>query len=208
MAKGSRGLPSHYSLRVPEVASRPVHLDDYLDETIRPAPAPARAAEPLPAQTLPAPTPQLRHAASVAPISPRADNVVSMPPFTDSYREALLLNSHGPSTVTAPVVDESRMNRAAPPRKQLNMSPDTLRMVEELLDLIKRYSGQKDAKASEMFHALVTALYESRELISLQNIPARGRWGTPTARAFPIALKNAFQAAMAELHRRRSGAGS
>ena len=92
-----------------------------------------------------------------------------------------------------------------PPRKQLNLSPDTLRMIDEFLGLIQRYGGQKDAKSSEMFHALVSSLYEARERLDLQNIPPRGRWGTPTARAFPIALKTAFQDAIADWHRRRRG---
>jgi hypothetical protein len=62
-----------------------------------------------------------------------------------------------------------------PPRKQVNMNPETLRMVDELLTQIQTYSGQKDAKASEMFHALVSALYESRKLLDLSNFQPRGR---------------------------------
>jgi hypothetical protein len=89
-------------------------------------------------------------------------------------------------------------------RKQLNMNPETLKMVEELLSYIQNHSVQRDAKASEMFHGLVAALYDARELIALGQVPPRGRWGTPTAHAFPIALKNAFQSAIAEWHRRNS----
>jgi len=87
------------------------------------------------------------------------------------------------------------------PRKQVNMAPETLRMVEELLDYIRTYSVQKDPKASELFHGLVLALYEAREYLDLSNIQPRGRWGTPTAASFPIAIKNAIQAAIAEWHR-------
>ncbi len=90
------------------------------------------------------------------------------------------------------------------PRKQLNMNPETLRMVDELLHYLQVYSVQKDAKASEMFHALVAALYEARELLDFSEVQPRGRWGTPTARAFPILLKNAFQSAIAEWQRRRN----
>jgi hypothetical protein len=83
-------------------------------------------------------------------------------------------------------------------RKQLNLNPETLRMVDELLHYIQTQSVQKDAKASEMFHALVAALYDSREFLSLTDVPPRGRWGIPTAFAFPVALKNAFHSAIAQ----------
>lgn len=83
-------------------------------------------------------------------------------------------------------------------RKQLNANPETIRMIEDLLKHIQTYSVQKDAKASEMFHGLVAALYEARELLDFVHVQPRGRWGSPTARAFPIALKNAFQRAIAE----------
>ena len=36
------------------------------------------------------------------------------------------------------------------------------------------------------------------EELDLSNVPARGRWGTPTAQAFPISLKSAFKAAIAK----------
>jgi hypothetical protein len=87
--------------------------------------------------------------------------------------------------------------RNAPPRKQVNMNPETLRMVEELLDFVQTYGGQNDTKASELFEALVLTLYEAREQLDLSRVPPRGRWGSPTARAFPTALKNTFQAAIA-----------
>ena len=88
--------------------------------------------------------------------------------------------------------------RASPPRKQVNMSPETLRMVNELMHQIQTYSGQEDAKASEMFHGLVSALYEARGFMDFTHTSARGRWGSPTARAFPVALKTVFRDAIAE----------
>jgi len=86
------------------------------------------------------------------------------------------------------------------PRKQVNMTPETLKMVDELLDYIRIYSVQEDIKTSELFHGLVLALYEAREHLDFSNVQPRGRWGTPTASALPIALKNAFQAAIADWH--------
>lgn len=185
MAKGSRGLPPSFSLDVPSgLKTSPVQLEDYIDETSR------RPAVPAPAST------------SLAELRPVRDNVVHIQTPPDLPREATPKASPMSSQEYAPQHMEWRANRAVP-RKQLNMNPETLRMVDDLLETIKRYSGQKDAKASEMFHALVATLYEARELLDLQNIPPRGRWGSPTARAFPVALKNAFQAAIAQWHRRR-----
>jgi len=83
-----------------------------------------------------------------------------------------------------------------PPRKQMNMNPETLHMVDELLHHIQTYSGQKDAKTSEMFHALVSTLFEAREFLDFSNVRPRGKWGSPTARAFPVYLKNAFRSAI------------
>lgn len=86
------------------------------------------------------------------------------------------------------------------PRKQVNMTPETIKMVDELLDYVRTYSVQKDVKASELFHGLVLALYEAREQLDLSSVQPRGRWGTPTAAALPIALKNTFQATIADWH--------
>ena len=56
-----------------------------------------------------------------------------------------------------------------------------------------------------MFHGLVAALYDACDLLRLGDVPPQGRWGTPIAQAFPVALKTAFQAAIAEWHRRHGG---
>jgi hypothetical protein len=85
------------------------------------------------------------------------------------------------------------------------MTPETLRMVDEILDYVRTYSVQKDTKASELFHALVLAIYEARDYLDLSRIQPRGRWGTPTAAAFPIAIKNAIQAAVADWHYSKKG---
>jgi len=85
------------------------------------------------------------------------------------------------------------------------MTPETLRMVDEILDYVRTYSVQKDTKASELFHALVLALYEARDYLDLSRVQPRGRWGTPTAAAFPIGVKNAIQAAIADRHYRNKG---
>lgn len=88
------------------------------------------------------------------------------------------------------------MRPLAVPRKQVNMTPETLRMIDELLAQVRTYSMEKDVRTSELFHALVLCVYEARAALDLSGVPPRGRWGSPTAAALPVALKNAFQEAI------------
>lgn len=148
-------------------AEAPVQLGDYLDDEVEPV-----RPRPAPVVTLP-----VREEPRVLREEPRPLRPLPEPPPRTMFR---------PQVVNKP-----------PPRKQVNMNPQTLRMVEELLDYVQAYGGQNDTKASELFEALVLMLYEAREQLDLSRVPPRGRWGTPTARAFPTALKNAFQAAVA-----------
>src|SRR5262249_32976499 len=101
-------------------------------------------------------------------------------------------------------VGEQHWSNRTPPRKQLNLNAETQRMLEELLDHLQTYCVQKDAKASELFQALVGALHEAKGLLDYSELQPRGRWGSPTARAFTIGLKNIFARAIA---RRQEKAG-
>lgn len=83
-----------------------------------------------------------------------------------------------------------------PERMQFNMRPETMKMFNELVEFVQRYSLQDDAKASEILDAMISVLYESRDQLALHDVPRRGKWGTPTARAFPTALGNAFARAI------------
>jgi hypothetical protein len=84
-----------------------------------------------------------------------------------------------------------------PERIQFNMPPETQKMFGELVEFVQRYSLQEDAKASEILAALISILHQSRDELALHDVPRRGKWGTPTARAFPTALGNAFARAIA-----------
>jgi hypothetical protein len=177
-SKEKRGLPPGYDLHIPDpVASKPVQLGDYLEE--------------VDAETPRAPKP--------APRQQRAENkVIDMPRPSEGHNE--VSPDAPPEEAKAGEAKPTRRHRrkhTGPARKQINATPETLRMVDEIIDYVQTYSVQKDAKASEVFLALVLALYEARESIDLSEVPARGRWGTPTAKAFPISLKNAFQEAIA-----------
>jgi hypothetical protein len=180
--KGSKGLPPGFDLDIPSQSEGPVKLGDYLDEVEAPTPAPK-------------PVPQRRADDSKVIELPRQVQTEPEQPPADT--------STKPQAAATEVRTKKRRRKPkGPVRKQINATPETIRMIEELLDHVQTYSVQKDARASEVFHALVLALYEAREFIELGEIPPRGRWGTPTAKAFPISLKNAFQEAIATAYKR------
>ena len=107
----------------------------------------------------------------------------------------------------APTFPQRFKQRPVPvkaPRVQLNMTPEVQRMVQELVGHFCAFGLQKDTSASEVFEALVNALHESRDQLDLSNVPSRGQWGSPTARAFRTNLKNVVIDAIAR-HRQRLG---
>jgi hypothetical protein len=95
-----------------------------------------------------------------------------------------------------------RTTSAAPPRRQFNMSPETLRMLDDLVNHIRMHSAERDVRASEVVHALVLAAHEVQPYLDLTKVPARGKWGSPTAAALPVALKDVFQEAIGRRQRR------
>jgi hypothetical protein len=189
MANQRRGLPDTFKLDISQAAitERPVELGDYLDEET--APAPAKPAKP-PLQVLPDPRPATPAPAAVG--GSQAAEPVPTPARSPEPRPS--------PQVRQPVPKPKPRQAVSVPRKQVNMNPETLAMVEQLLDFCQTYSVQKDLKASEVFHGLVLALFEAREHLDLSRVQPRGRWGTPTAAALPIALKNAFQKAVRDYH--------
>ncbi len=179
MDKKARGLPLSFQLDVARsVVNGPVELGDYLDEE----------ASNLPSK--PNQRPFAETTITELERSPRAEMTIPATPAVISQHR---MRSRVP-------VPKPKRLATSVPRKQVNMTPETLRMVDEILDYVRTYSVQKDTKASELFHALVLALYEARDYLDLSRVQPRGRWGTPTAAAFPIAIKNAIQAAIADWH--------
>ncbi len=76
------------------------------------------------------------------------------------------------------------------------MSPDTLRMLDDLVNHIRAHSIERDVRASEVVHALVLAAHEIQPYMDLSKVPSRGKWGSATAAALPVALKNIVQEAI------------
>lgn len=220
MAKFRPGIPDSFTLDVTPVSD----LGDYLDEPspmpqrrakpqateggegnsapvathIEPA-APAIEREPVSAPTpqavvqapvlerpvTPTPPPPVARAVPVVeqpPIVLREERVIPQVPLAQPSRE--------------PVVNEDRLPKSKAPRREISMTPETLRMSDELLEAIRSGSGQRDTKANELMHALVLLVHEAMDELDPHAIPKRGRWGTPTARAYPLELKNAFLKAL------------
>jgi hypothetical protein len=174
-----RGLPESFSLDVPESAiHRPVELGDYLDEENTP-PAKKRTRE------------------------EPGRNVVEMPMKERREERGEALSRSTPQPQPKKALPKPRRLTTTVLRKQVNMNPETLQMVDELLEYVRTYSPQRDIRASELFHALVLSLHESRAELDVSEIPPRGRWGTPTAQAFPVGLKNAFRKAIVEDYYRK-----
>lgn len=186
MAKFKPGIPTAFTLDVKPVQD----LGDYLDE---PGPAPA---PPKPPREAP-PGPPLERAVTLA--TPRvavADPPPAAPPAPQVRAAPVTVAPASGLRAGPPVGEEVRPQagaaRAKAPRREVSMTPDTLRMSDELVDLIRGGSGQRDTKANELFHALVLLVYEARGELDTHTIPKRGQWGTPTARAYPRELANAF----------------
>ncbi len=169
MAKFRPGIPDNFSLDVEPVRD----LGDYLDE---PSPVmPRKGREEAVPEPAAAPAPET--AVASAAVGPT------------------------PPPKPAPEVDDMREGRGGwtkGPRREVSMSPETLRMTDELLEIIRSGSGQRDTYASELIHALVLLAYEAKGGLDAHSIPRRGRWGSPTARAYPLELKNAFLKALLE----------
>jgi hypothetical protein len=173
--KENRGLPPDFDLKLP--TDKPVELGDYLDEEAVHASGSAQrhADVPAPAPYRPPAFPVTPSASAPAPPAPMP---VAQPFSTRSY------------------LSRQQLRPGAVPRKQLNGTPETMRMLDELLMQIRQQSMEKDVRTSELFHAMVLCVYEARAYLDLSAIPPRGRWGSPTAASLPVALKNAFMDAI------------
>ncbi|MFO0796130.1 MAG: hypothetical protein U0804_01570 [Gemmataceae bacterium] len=192
MVKFKPGIPDSFSLDVKPVAD----LGDYLDE-----PAPSPVQQKVAAKAPKEPEPERR--AATPPAAPRvkvdvpqvvtpARPLIPSPPLTPPVTAVLA----PPANTFEPAGREERGGRSKAPRREISMTPETLRMSDELLDLVRGGSGQRDTKANELFHALVLLAYEAKDELDPHTIPKRGRWGTPTAQAYPHELKNAFLQAL------------
>lgn len=189
MANQPRGLPSGFGIKVPATATqRPVDIGDYLDDD-------------SPAVSPPIVTPKRTPPAAAVPSQPVLRETPTPRPEKPREQVAAASTSRDvqPAEETATQESSPAVVRKNPPRKQINMKPETLRKAEELVRHVQTFSVQKDTKASEVFDALVELLHDAKKNLEFSTVPPRGQWGSPTARGFRTSLKNAFAKAIVEL---------
>lgn len=177
MAKSVRGLPADFSLNLPD--EKPVVLGDFLDE----APPPVLTARKV--QRVERPKDSESLAAQIRP---------------ELVREAEGRGGEKLSHRPAP-------RSAAQPsviRYQLNLTPKSKTMLEELVKHVRTYSPQGDARTSEVFQGIMTLLHNAMNELELSDLPRRGAWGSVTAKNFPVALSEAFERAITRAARRNS----
>lgn len=218
MAKFRPGIPENFDIHIAPVTD----LGDYLDE---PSPMPQRKLRPdakgggeggpgeTPASpihplrieaepsTHESPTPAAQASEKSTPVAPSPS--ASPHPVSAEAAPILLREERGiPPVVDMPgrarelVVVEDSVPKTKAPRREISMTPEAFRMSEELLEVIRGGSGQRDTAAKELVHALILLAHEVVDEIDPHSIPKRGRWGTPTARAYPLELKNAIWKAL------------
>jgi hypothetical protein len=76
-------------------------------------------------------------------------------------------------------------------------------MFEDLVKHVRTFSPQADARTSEVFQGIMTVLYNAMDELELAELPRRGAWGSVTAKNFPSALSEAFEAAIVRAAHKR-----
>jgi hypothetical protein len=188
MAKTKRGIPDGFDFEIN--TSSPAILGDFLDEVAQaPAsPAPAVKAVSRPANQRQETEGKQPAMISVVRVEPSAAVAQEMPREggTNEFREE--------RRTSAP----ARVAELKPPRMELSLNHETKRMIQELLHYVQQMLPQSPAKASEVFQGIISVLYRAKGSLDLSTVPRRGQWGSPTAKAFPFALGQAFAKAIAD----------
>ena len=175
MAKPARGLPSSFDLHLPDEA--PVEIGDFLDE----APPVLRPRAALPSARV-----------ASERIEPQTFTPQIVSPRTEEERE---------------VVQPRPVQRKTQPSKviryQLNLTPKSKTMFEELMKHVQTFSPEGDTRTSEVFQGIIGILHGAMDELDLANLPRRGAWGSVTAKNFPNALGGAFEQAIVKAARKR-----
>ena len=179
MTNKKPGLPESFSIEV----DSPVDLGDYLDEE-------RFGAENAPLKTT-SDSEELEEEQSLGTRSIKSFKISKA-----ALKQANILHDKEGKLESERLATNTKARTAT--RKQINMKPETLRKAEELLWIIRERGPQRDAAASELFDAIMAALYEARDQIDLSTVSKRGRWGSPTAAAFVTSLRSAFTEAISK----------
>lgn len=171
-----RGLPSTFALHVPQRA-KAISLGDYLDEKT------SVAAPPLPV--------------------PASDGLIGAHNSPTQRGQLVSDSVSKPEIAVASRPPRPRRRTPAPPRKQVNMKPETLQRAEELVQLLRTHGPQRDFGASELFQAIIDVVYDARGDLQFSRLVRRGRWGTDKARAASRILSDVIEDAIVDAAGRR-----
>ncbi|MCB9610420.1 MAG: hypothetical protein H6716_27780 [Polyangiaceae bacterium] len=191
-----RGLPEDHTLEASaEGVTEVANLGDFLDE-FEPAVRPR-----------PAPTPELKAvesnrggggAAAAAPAPARPRPAPATAPAREQVREPVAkqpAKKPEPTVVLAP--------RKRPPRKEIGLDAETLKMLGELHRDGMSQSSEESLTRSEVARAAMRAVHEARKHIDYSSCGRRGKWGTTTARALLDDLTESYIRAIGQLYMER-----
>lgn len=175
MAKPARGLPSSFAINLPDEG--PVEIGDFLDEA------------PPVLHRKPSPPVQQRAAERMEPQSFTPQIV---PPRIEEERE-----------VASPRTVQRKAQASKVIRYQLNLTPKSKTMFEELMKHVQTFSPEGDTRTSEVFQGVIGVLHSAMDELDLSELPRRGAWGSVTAKNFPNALGGAFEQAIVKAAKKR-----
>jgi hypothetical protein len=175
MAKPARGLPSSFAINLPDEG--PVEIGDFLDEA--PPTHYRKSAQPL-------------QQAAVERVEPQAFTPQIVPTRTEEERQV---------APARPVQRNSQASKVI--RYQLNLTPKSKTMFEELMKHVQTFSPEGDTRTSEVFQGVIGVLHSAMDELDLSELPRRGAWGSVTAKNFPNALGGAFEQAIVKAAKKR-----
>ena len=182
MAKPARrGLPSSFSLDLPEEG--PVLIGDFLDEPPPVMPVAKKATKPV--------------------IESRNEPMA----VESSLRPEVLPYRPEPAQTEDRVPPRLARRQAQAPsviRYQLNLTPNAKKMLEEVVDYVRTYSPENDARVSEVFQGIIGLLHNAMDELELSELPRRGAWGSVKAKNFPGALSEVFERAILQAAKKRA----
>jgi hypothetical protein len=192
MAKQKKkpGLPDNFGLNVPDtdpnegIVDEPINLGDFLDEDPVLELAKARQKK-MQEQAEAAARVEANTALKVEPVEedeeePEEEVVVKKAPQKKASKKKA-------SSKPKPGAG-LRVN----PRLEVNLPKEAYDDLDDIVRYVQKYGLQRDTKTSEIVHAMIKMMKDSLDELSLEDVPRRGRWGSPTARAYPISLSRAF----------------
>lgn len=175
MAKPARGLPSGFAINLPDEG--PVEIGDCLDEA--PPVLHRKAVKPM-------------QQAAVERMEPQSFTPQLVPPRSEGEREV---------APARPVQRNAQASKVI--RYQLNLTPKSKTMFEELMKHVQTFSPEGDTRTSEVFQGVIGVLHSAMDELDLSELPRRGAWGSVTAKKFPNALGGAFEQAIVKAAKKR-----